>query len=74
MFVAPEKRRHGIDKALRRELIARLRRLEGVEQLEPGAMNTNPVAAGLDRAPGFAIYGTAPRDLKLDEYYRDVWS
>jgi len=71
MFVLPEKRGHGIGKALMRELIAQAKQLSGLEQLHLAVVTTNRAACRLYRSLGFEVYGTTPRALKLGEQYWD---
>ncbi|HEU0001966.1 MAG TPA: GNAT family N-acetyltransferase [Ktedonobacteraceae bacterium] len=73
MYVLPESRGLGAGKALMQELIARAKRLEGLEQLQLAVVTTNQVAFKLYRSLGFEVYGTEPRALKLGEQYWDEY-
>jgi ribosomal protein S18 acetylase RimI-like enzyme len=64
MYVVPERRGQGAGKALMLGLIARVRRLGGLEQLHLGVVTTNQSAVRLYLSLGFEIYGTAPQALK----------
>ena len=71
MAVHPEKRGHGIGKALIQALIAQAKQLEGVDQLELGVVTVNSAARRLYHSLGFEVYGITPRALKLGEQYWD---
>ena len=71
MYVLPERRGHGIGKALMQELIAQAKQLAGLEQLHLAVVTTNRAACHLYRSLGFEVYGTTPRALKLGGQYWD---
>ena len=71
MYVQPEKRGLGAGKALVQELIARVKQLEGLEQLLLAVVTTNTTAYQLYRSLGFEVYGTEPKALKFGEQYWD---
>ena len=73
MFVAPESRGLGAGKALMQELIVRVRRIEGLEQLLLAVVTTNQAAYQLYCSLGFQVYGTEPRALKMGEQYWDEY-
>ncbi len=67
----PEGRGQGVGKALMQELIARAKRLAGLEQLQLAVVTTAVAACNLYRSLCFETYGTAPRSLKMGEQYWD---
>ena len=71
LYVLPQRRGQGIGKVLMQELIARAKRLAGLEQLHLAVVTTAVVACKLYRSLGFETYGTAPRFLKIGEQYWD---
>jgi ribosomal protein S18 acetylase RimI-like enzyme len=71
LYVLPQGRGQGIGKVLMQELIARAKRLAGLEQLHLAVVTTAVVACNLYRSLGFETYGTAPRFLKMGEQYWD---
>jgi ribosomal protein S18 acetylase RimI-like enzyme len=71
LYVLPERRGQHIGKALVQELIARAKRLAGLEQLHLAVVTTALAACNLYRSLGFKSYGTAPRSLKAGEQYWD---
>jgi ribosomal protein S18 acetylase RimI-like enzyme len=73
VYVVPERRRQGAGKALMQELIARVKRLEGLEQLNLVVVTSEQAACRLYLSLGFEIYGTAPRVLKQNGQYWDEY-
>jgi ribosomal protein S18 acetylase RimI-like enzyme len=73
LYVAPEWRGQGIGRALVEEIIARARRLEGLEQLRLDVVTANTAAVALYRSLGFEVYGTDPHALKDGERYWDEY-
>lgn len=71
LYVLPERRGQDIGKALVQELIARAKRLSGLEQLHLAVVTTALAACNLYRSLDFKSYGTAPRSLKAGEQYWD---
>jgi ribosomal protein S18 acetylase RimI-like enzyme len=71
MYVLPDRRQHGVGKALMQALIAQAKQLAGLEQLHLAVVTTNAPARHLYRSLGFEVYGTAPRALKMGEQYWD---
>jgi len=69
MYVLPDRRHHGVGKALMQALIAQAKQLAGLEQLHLAVVTTNAPARHLYRSLGFEVYGTAPRALKMGEQY-----
>lgn len=71
LFVTPGMRGKGVGQALMREIIARAKQLEGVEQLKLTVVSTNASARRLYESIGFQTYGTERRALKWDGEYFD---
>ena len=71
MYVLPDRRQHGVGKALMQALIAQAKQLAGLEQLHLAVVTTNAPARHLYNTLGFEVYGTAPRALKMGEQYWD---
>ena len=67
MYVAPEARGQGVGRALVEALIARVRALDGVEQLILAVTASNTAARALYRALGFTVYGLHPHALRLED-------
>ncbi len=67
MYVASEARGQGVGRALMATLIARVRALDGVEQVILAVTASNVAARALYRSLGFTMYGLQPRALKLDD-------
>jgi ribosomal protein S18 acetylase RimI-like enzyme len=63
--VADEARGRGVGRALMDEVIARARRLAGLEQLYLAVVIPNDAARRLYRSCGFAVYGVERGALKL---------
>jgi ribosomal protein S18 acetylase RimI-like enzyme len=66
MYVAPEERRRGTGRALLEEAIARLRRLDGIAQIELTVVEAAEPARGLYRALGFEVQGRLRRAMKSE--------
>ena len=71
MGVAAEARGRGVGRALLDQLLARARRMPGLEQLYLTVVIPNEAARRLYRACGFVAYGIDERGLKLGERYWD---
>ncbi len=71
MYVLPDRRQHGVGKALMQALIAQAQQLAGLEQLHLAVVTTNAAARHLYSTLGFEVYGTAPRALKMGQQYWD---
>ncbi|MBN2909785.1 GNAT family N-acetyltransferase [Polycladomyces sp. WAk] len=71
MYVVPEVRRHGVGKALLKEIIARAREMEGLEQLMLTVNAENEPARRLYRSMGFCVFATEPRAMKEGNRYVD---
>lgn len=71
LSVLPARRGRAAGKALMQEMIARAKQMVGLEQLHLSVVTTSLAAHHLYRSPGFQVYGTEPRALKLDEQYWD---
>jgi len=65
MNVAPELRGRGVARALAVELIARARRIDGVERINLTVMAHNDAAIRLYRSLGFEPWGREPGAMKL---------
>src|SRR4029453_1553916 len=72
MYVLPDRRQHGVGKALMHALIVQAQQLEGLEQLHLAVVTINTTARHLYRSLGFEVYGTAPRALKMGEDRKSV--
>jgi ribosomal protein S18 acetylase RimI-like enzyme len=66
MYVAPEDRRRGTGRALLEEAIARLRRADGVAQIELTVVEAAEPARSLYLALGFEVQGRLRRAMKTD--------
>jgi ribosomal protein S18 acetylase RimI-like enzyme len=73
LYVPPEWRGQGVGRALMEEIIARARRLEGLEEVRLDVVTTNTAAVALYRSLGFEVYGTDPCTLKDGERYWDEY-
>lgn len=71
MYVAPERRGHGIGRALLHSAIERARAQSGMEQIHLAVTTRNSAARALYIAVGFVVYGTEPHALKLGGDYLD---
>ncbi|CAM4350108.1 GNAT family N-acetyltransferase [Paenibacillus phoenicis] len=71
LLVTPGMRGKGIGQALMEELLARAKRMEGLEQLNLTVVSTNDSARRLYESLGFQRYGTERRALKWDGAYFD---
>lgn len=71
MYVVPEKRGHGVGRALMQELIAQAKQLDGLEQIHLSVLTANHPAHRLYESLGFEVYGRAPRVIKFGEQYLD---
>lgn len=71
MFVTPGMRGKGVGKALMLDLLARAKRLEGLEQLNLSVVSANGLARQLYESVGFEIYGTERGALKWNGEYFD---
>jgi ribosomal protein S18 acetylase RimI-like enzyme len=66
MYVAPERRRLRIGRALVDAVVEHARAQRGVEQIKLGVTATNEQAKGLYRACGFVRYGVEPNAIRVD--------
>ena len=66
MYVDRSARGRGVGRALLDELLARARRVAGLEQLLLTVMAANGSARRLYERAGFAVYGHAPRAMLMD--------
>lgn len=71
LYVAPSWRGKGIGRAMMVELVARARRMPGLEQLHLSVVTTNAAADVLYRSLGFVVYGMTPHALKDGDRYWD---
>lgn len=71
VYVAPERRRLGLARALLEAALRRARSLEGLEQVHLAVVTDNRAARILYASLGFTSYGVEPRALKVDGTYRD---
>jgi ribosomal protein S18 acetylase RimI-like enzyme len=71
MYVVPGHRRHGIARALVRELISRVEQLPGIRQIELSVAVGNPDAARLYEGEGFERVAILPNSLFVDGRYVD---
>lgn len=71
MYTHPDVRRQGVGKALLENLLARVRNLPGLEQIQLGVAADNPAAQGLYASLGFAEFGREREALKLPDRYVD---
>ena len=74
VYVSSRMRGRGIATLLMRRLLDELRSLEGIEKLSLGVTSDNTAAVRLYEKLGFAIVGTARRELKVDARYYDLHS
>ncbi|MCY3833933.1 MAG: GNAT family N-acetyltransferase [Chloroflexi bacterium] len=74
VYVAPEMRGRGIASALVRRLLAELRALDQIEKVNLTVNSDLQAAVRLYEKLGFAIVGTARRELKVDGRYYDLHS
>lgn len=73
VYVTPTIRGRGVARRLLNALIARARRIDGLERLVLAANAADPRATSLYRAAGFVPFGREPAALKIgNEYIEDV--
>jgi RimJ/RimL family protein N-acetyltransferase len=73
VYVAPELRGRGVGRCLLEAVIARARRLPGLERVVLAANAADPKATTLYQSVGFVPFGLEPHALKIDgEYVDDV--
>lgn len=72
VYVAPERRGHGIATRLMRRLLNGLRSLGQIEKVSLQVTCEAQAAVGLYERLGFEIVGTARRELKVDGRYYDL--
>jgi ribosomal protein S18 acetylase RimI-like enzyme len=72
MYVAPEARGCGTGRALMSELVARCRRLEGLEQIVLEVNTDAEPARRLYASLGFEVYGARREAMKSGDEYFDV--
>ena len=65
MYVVPEARGTGLGKQLLVELIAQVRKLEGMEQLQLTVTHSNEAARRLYLSVGFVSFGVEPDAIKV---------
>ncbi|MCG8409123.1 MAG: GNAT family N-acetyltransferase [Phycisphaerales bacterium] len=71
VFVKQEERGQGIARKICQELIARVGRVDGLEQIHIAVTSTNQAAKRLYESMGFVAYGKAPKALKIEDKYHD---
>ena len=72
VYVSPEMRGRGIASRLMTKSLDELRSLGGIEKVSLGVTSDNTAAVRLYEKLGFAIVGTARRELKVDGRYFDL--
>jgi peroxiredoxin/RimJ/RimL family protein N-acetyltransferase len=71
MYVAPEERRHSVGRALILQVVALLRAVDDVEQIELTVVNREQAARSLYLAVGFERQGTVRHAMKVGREYLD---
>ncbi len=71
MYVAPEERRHSVGRALLLQVVALLREVEDVEQIELTVVTRDESARGLYVGVGFERQGTVRHAMKVGREYFD---
>jgi ribosomal protein S18 acetylase RimI-like enzyme len=64
MYVTPEARGRGVGRQLLDQVVARARRLEGLDQIKLAVVAANDAARALYRSIGVVSYGVEPAGLK----------
>ena len=72
MYVAPEVRGQGVGRMLIAEVVARARRLPGVQRIRLAVTATNVTARALYESLGFESFGIEPQQLLVDGQGYDV--
>lgn len=72
MYVAAEMRGQGVGRMLIAELIARARRLNGLERIKLAVVTTNPAARELYQSLGFESYGIERQAMLVDGQRYDL--
>ncbi len=71
MYVAPEERRHSVGRAMLLQVVALLRAVEDVEQIELTVVSREQAARSLYLAVGFERQGTVRHAMKVGGEYLD---
>jgi ribosomal protein S18 acetylase RimI-like enzyme len=71
MYVAPEGRGQGLGKSLMIELIRKVKKCDGVEQINLTVVSENDSAKKLYKSLGFEVYGIERKALKFNGQYFD---
>ena len=71
VYVKPHARGQGIARAMMLEVIARVRLLKNVTQLQIGVMSTQTAARTMYGSLGFEAWGCEPRALLIDGVFAD---
>lgn len=71
MYVAPEMRGRGVGRAILIDMIDRVKKMEGVEQIHLSVVSSNFSAKKLYESLGFKSYGVEPNALKDNGQYYD---
>lgn len=71
MYVAPEERRHSVGRALLLQVVALLRAVDDVEQIELTVVSREQAARSLYLAVGFERQGTVRHAMKVGREYLD---
>jgi len=66
MYVSPRERRRGVARRLLQDVIARSRRLPGIERLRVTVLSDNAQARRFYESLGFRAWGSEPAALKVD--------
>lgn len=72
LYVAKQGRKQGFGKLLITELISKLKKLEGLEQINLTVASENLPAKKLYQSLGFETYGIEKKSFKFKEKYYDV--
>ena len=72
MYVAPEARGQGVGAALLAEILQRVKRLDGLEEVILAVTVGNPAAQRIYLQAGFVLSHVEKRYIKLDDTYYDI--
>jgi ribosomal protein S18 acetylase RimI-like enzyme len=71
VFVAPAFRGQGLGRAVMNKLIAEVRSIDGLEQLDLTVAETQVAARKLYESLGFGVYGRETRSMRVGDAYVD---